>query len=386
MSKALSLAWTSVKRNRLRSCLLLFTICSGFLIFGVLGTLNFSMSGGSDQFAQSRLMVISQGGLVDPLPIAYQQRLAAIDGVASVGHATWFGLHYQETDQDIMSFAVDGAMWLQQHPEMEISDTAVQRFLRSKNGLLVNRHIANRFGWQVGDQVPLKSILFQPSDGSGFWSFEISGLFETTDASGGRKYVIAHYDYLNDGRVIWPDTVGSFIVVPQDGVDANQLATRIDDHFLRSQQSTFSATDKAFHDDFFKQFGDVFFIIKSVVLISFLSIVMVVASTIALMVRQRTRDIGVLKVIGFSGAHVFRMIYTEVFLLVSLGTALGLLLAFIVNKVMIYYWPIIPDINLPPFVLLQTLVIALALAVISGAIPSYLALRMKPAEAFKVHE
>ncbi|MCY7294748.1 ABC transporter permease [Alteromonas sp. a30] len=382
----LLLAWANIKRHSLRTVLLLFTICTGFLIFGVLGTLNFSMLGGSDTFAQSRLMVISQGGLTNPLPLSYQQRIAGIDGVQSVGHATWFGLHYQDTDQDIMSFAADADTWILQHPEMEISDEAIRDFLNTKNGLLVNYHIAQRFGWQVGDIVPLKSILFQPKSGEGFWSFKISGFFTTTDASGGRKYVIAHYDFLNDSRLIWPNTVGAFIIVPEPGIEPNDLATRIDDHFLRSSNNTFTATDKAFHDDFFKQFGDVFFIIKSVVLISFLSIVIVVASTIALTVRQRTRDIGVLKVIGYANAKIFRIIYFETFILVAMGSILGLLCAFFVNKAMIYYWPIIPDINLPRFVMLQALGIAAALVIIAGLIPSVLALGMKPAEAFKVHE
>lgn len=382
----LLLAWAHIKRHLVRTMLLLFTICTGFLIFGVLGTLNFSMSGGSDTFAQSRLMIVSQSGLVNPLPISYQQRIAEIDGVKSVGHATWYGLHYQDTDQDIMSFAADAENWLEQHPEMEIGQQAVDSFLRTKNGLLVNFHIANRFGWEVGDVVPLKSILFQPNTGESFWSFEVSGFFTTTDESGGRKYVIAHYDFLNDSRVIWQNTVGSYIVVPEPDVEPNQLATRIDDHFLRSSHNTFTATDKAFHDDFFKQFGDVFFIIKSVVLISFLSIVIVVASTIALTVRQRTRDIGVLKVIGFSNPKIFRIIYFETFILVAIGSAVGLLGAFFVNKAMIYYWPIIPDINLPDFVMLQATGIALGLGIVAGLIPSILALGMKPAEAFKVHE
>ncbi len=386
MFSELILAWANIKRHRLRTALLLFTICTGFLIFGVLGTLNFSMLGGSDVFAQSRLMTISQGGLTNPLPLSYQQRIARIEGVQSVGHATWFGLHYQDTDQDIMSFAADAENWILQHPEMEMSDDAIREFLNTKNGLLVNYHIANRFGWKIGDIVPLKSILFQPESGEGFWSFKVSGFFTTSDESGGRKYVIAHYDFLNDSRVIWPNTVGAYIVVPEPGAEPNELATRIDDHFLRSSHNTFTATDKAFHDDFFKQFGDVFFIIKSVVLISFLSIVIVVASTIALTVRQRTRDIGVLKVIGYSNAKIFRIIYFETFILVALGSLIGLACAFVVNKVMIYYWPIIPDINLPSFVMLQALSIAGGLVVIAGLIPSVLALGMKPAEAFKIHE
>lgn len=380
------LAWVHVKRYTLRTFLLVLSICCGFLIFGVLGTLNFSLSGGSDSFTQSRLMVLSQAGLVEPLPISYQQRIAAIEGVKSVGHATWFGLQYQDEEHDLMSFAVDGPMWLEQHPETQIDQAAIENFNRNRDGLLVNEHIARRFGWQVGDRIPLKSILFQPKNGEQHWSFVISGLFTTSDASGGRKYVLAHYDYLNEGRLIWKNTVGSYIVVPEEGVVANELATQIDDFFLRTDKPTYTATDKAFHDDFFKQFGDVFFIIKSVVSISFISVVLVVASTIALTVRQRTRDIGVLKCMGYSNGKIFRLIYLETSILVVLGCVVGLLGAFSVNKVMIFYWPIVPDINLPLFVLAEAALVVITLVAVSGVIPATIALKLKPIEAFKINE
>ncbi|MFQ3244205.1 MAG: putative ABC transport system permease protein [Arenicella sp.] len=385
MTNSLLVAWKYISRSRLRSSLLVLTTFTGFLIFGVLGSLNFSLLGGGDTFSQNRLMIVSQSGLVDPLPISYQQRIEKLSGVKSVGHATWFGLYYQESNQDILSFAVDAEKWLEQHPETQVSEQSVRAFMKAKNGLLVNANIADRFNWRVGDLISLKSVLFQPSNGDEFWSFEISGLFTTSKVSGGRKYIIAHYDYLNDSRRIWKNTVGAYIVVPEPGLEANKLATDIDDFFLNSSHETLSNTDKAFHDDFFKRIGNVFLLIKMVLIVSFASMILVVASTMALSVRQRTRDIGILKVIGYSNSHVFAIIFCEIIFIVAIGCLLGLAVAYLVNDALIYYWPMMPEMNLPIEVVLQAIGAALVLSLFSGLIPGIAALKMKPINALKTN-
>ena len=383
MRGEIAIAWANIRRNRLRNLLLVITIAIGFLIFGVLGTSNYSMSGGNDELAQNRLMVLSQTGLTQPLPLAYAKRLASIEGVASVSHATWFGLYYQDPKNDILTFAVDPASWIEQHHEMIVTQEAVDEFLATRDGMLVSHSIARKYGWQIGEVIPFQSVLFDSVNDS-HWSLRLSGLFRTHEDAGGRNYIITHYDYLNENRGFWNDTVSTFLVKPADFSTADQLASRIDEFFGTSAIRTFTTTDKAFHVGFFEQLGDLFFLIKSVLLVSFSSILLVVGSTLALTIRQRTRSIAVLKVLGYSNAKILRVVYFETLGLVFVGGLIGIGLAGVVNEMLIGQFTIIPDINLPLTVLVQAAALMIGLGIISGFIPALLALRMKPVEAFAV--
>ena len=379
-----SLAWANIRRNRLRNVLLLITIATGFLVFAVLGTSNYSMSGGSDQKAANRLMVLSQNGLTQPLPLAYSSRIAALEGVESISHATWFGLYYQDRRNDILTFAVDPVSWIDQHHEMIVSPEHVKAFTSTRDGMLVSHSIAERFGWKVGDVVPFRSVLFDNAN-TGFWSLRLTGLFRTHEDAGGRNYIVTHYDYLNENREFWHDSVSTFMVMPEDFSRVNELASTIDEAFSRSDLRTFTTTDKAFHVGFFEQLGDLFFLIRSVLLVAFTSIILVVVSTLTLTIRQRTRSIAVLKTLGYSNGRVIRIVFMETLGLAVLGGAAGLLMGIGVNELLISQFTIIPDINLPWPVVLQALVLIMGLGVVSGLLPAWLALRMKPVEAFRVH-
>lgn len=377
-----TLIFQALRAHKTRSALLVVTTAIAFLVYGVLGAVRFSMLGGTDQYGSDRLIITHESGMTQALPISYAEKMRQIPGVASVSPATWFGAYYQSPKQMLMAFAVDPAVWLQQHDEMQLSAEAVRRFLATPNAMLVSEALLKKYGWQVGATVPLQSIMFFPADGTDHWPFVIAGTFVNAAEAGGRNYIIMHYNYLNEARTVLKDTAGTFVVAAQPGVAVDRLALTIDEYFAQFEHRTTSATDRAFHAEFFRQLGDIALLIKSILYISFGSLILVVSSTLTLAVYQRVRDIGILKMVGFTTRGVLLLILGEGFLLILAGAAAGTLLAWAVNSLLSARLPdLLPNLSLTLQVLGEIAVIAVVAGGLICSLPVFSALRMKAVKA-----
>jgi putative ABC transport system permease protein len=385
--KELLIVLEQLRRQKVRTALLVGSIALAFAAFAVLGSLRYSLNSGDDAVSQSRLIVTHQAGLMEPLPLAHLAQMQALPGVDVVGHATWLGAYFQDQRQMLMVFAVQPQAWIAQHPDMVLEPGVAEAFYRQRDGMLVSRALAQKYGWKVGDVVPLGSILFEAPGGEPAWRLRVVGLFTSADSGGGRNYIVSHYDYLNEGRTLWRNTVGTYMLTAKPGYAVQTLANAVDAFFASSAAPTSSNTDQAFHAEFFKQFGDVSFMIKAVIAAAFVSLVLVVASTLALAVRQGSRDIGVLKVLGYSHGRVLALVFWQSGALVLLGAALGLAAGAAINHLVTSQLPqFLPDILLPLPVLGEALAIVAVLALLTGALPALLALRIRPLEAFSVEQ
>lgn len=383
--KELRVVLEQLARQRLSTLVLLGSIALTFAAYAVLGSLRYSLDSGEESISGQRLIVTPQSGLMAQLPLAHQARIAALPGVAQVGHATWLGAYYQDQRQMQMVFAVQPQAWLEQHPDMIVGPGVAEAFYRQRDSILISEGLAERYGWKVGDVVPLGSILFQPPAGEPAWRLRVAGIFTSHSSGGGRNFIVMHYDTLNEARALWRNTVGSFMVTAQPGVSLQALANDIDALFATGSDPTSTATDQAFHTEFFNQFGNVTFMIKAVVAAAFASLMLVVGSTLALAVRQSTRDIGVLKVLGWSHARVLRLVFWRSGALVMLGAALGLAAGAAFNVgVTQQLSQFMPDVVLPLPVLGEAALIAAAVGLLTGLVPALLALRVRPLQALSV--
>jgi putative ABC transport system permease protein len=372
---------------RMRSILLLLTVTLGFSLFGILGALHYSLNSGAASVSERRLIVAHEAGVMQALPLAHRERLSKLPGVQAVSQATWQGLYYREQRDMLMSFAVEPAGWLDSHPDMVMTPQVRAAFLADRRGILVSEGLARKYGWKAGDAVPLGSILFRPPSGEQAWVYIVSGTFVPAIEGGGRNYAITHYDYLNENRDLWRDTASTFVVAPAPGVGAAALAQRIDELFAPSEAPTSTATDRAFHNEFFAQFGDVVSMIRIVIGVTFLSLLLIVTSGMALSTRQRSREIGVLRVLGYSNGRVYRLIIGQTVVLILGGAVLGLLAAFLFNWRMTAAYPeFLPAITLELPIILQAGVIVLAMAAVTVVMPALIALRVKPVDAFQMEQ
>lgn len=380
----LQIIWRYQAFFRRRSVLLTAAVSLAFCTFGILGALRYSMNGVEDSAAGRRLMVMSHAGPMQVLPLSALDTLRDIDGLESISYATWQGLYYREQSNMFMSFAVDPGTWLETHPDMEVDEATRQAFLSDRRSLLVSVDIADEYGWKKGDSVPLKSLLFSPPSGEVAWNYIIAGVFHPAIGGGGRNYMVSHYDYLNENREIWKDTVGSFVISLDPNVSVDDASARIDAAFETTSWPTYTTSDQVFHKEFFAQFGDIASMIETVIGITFGSLILMMSSGMALATRLRRRDIGIMRVIGYSNSKVVRIVAGQTMTIVFAGALVGMAIAYVFNMTITSLYPeVLPDIDLPVPIILQGLVIGLALGAIAAVIPACIALRTKPIEALE---
>src|ERR1700741_940544 len=179
--KSLHLIWAALFRRKLRTFLTLVSIITAFLLFGLLDAVRvgFDQAGQSANGA-SRLQTGSRLSFIPLLPLALGSRIAQVDGVKDTTYANWFGGAYQDPHNQVFSFAV-APNYLDIYPEMEVSAEARKAFAETKIGVLVGEGLAKRFGWKVGDQLPMQSTIFPDKSGSLNWTFKVVGLIHVTD-------------------------------------------------------------------------------------------------------------------------------------------------------------------------------------------------------------
>lgn len=378
----LNLIWRYHRFFRRRSILLTGAVALAFCTFGILGALSYSMTGGDNSTASRRLMVMSDAGAMQVLPLSALDTIRKVDGLKGISYATWIGLYYREQSTMFMSFAVDPVSWFDTHSDMAMEESTRQAFLKDKRAILVSADIADKFGWKKGDAVPLQSLLFRPPHGERAWNHIVAGVFHSTKGAGSRNFAITHYDYLNENRTLWKDTVASFIVTMENSVTADDASQRIDTALGTSAWPSYTSSDQVFHHEFFAQFGDIVSMIKLVVAVTFGTLMLIVGSGMALGIRQRRRDLGILRVIGYADGKILRIVVGQTMMVVITGALLGLALAFVFNLTITSRFPeILPHLYLPLPIIAQALSIAIVLSLLAAAIPAVIALRTKPIEA-----
>jgi len=370
-------------RRKLRAVLMIVSILIAFLIFGVLAAFYSGFTAGEDVAAADRLVVVNKINFTQSLPIAYYNRVRAVQGIRQVTHANWFGGYYQDPKNVLVVFAVDPETYMDIFSrDFEISPEPRAAFLRERTAALVGETMARKWGWKVGDRVPVASNIFSQRSGGHTWDFTIAGILkgktERTDAD----VMWIGYDYFDETRSFGKDTIGWLMLQTANPADNDRVAKEIDAMFVNSAAETSTDTKKAFNRAFTAQFGNIALIVLLVVGAAFITILMIVGNTMALCIRERTREIGVLKTLGFSGPRIFAFVLGESVLLALLGGIPGLALAWAATVAL---RPTISNF-MPGFALngataVEGVMLILALGIVTGFIPGINAFRLRIATA-----
>jgi putative ABC transport system permease protein len=364
-------------RHKLRTLLTAFGIVIAIASFGLLRTVVDAWYAGANASNSARLVTRSSVSLVFPLPLSYAQKLRQVGGVESVAAVNWFGGVYQDPRNFFPQFAVDPTRLYDTYPEWILDPDAKRDFVATRNGAIAGRLLAEKYGWKVGDTIPLRGTIFP-----GNWSFTLRGVYDGADRTVDESTFFFHWDYLNESvRRLAPgrsDQAGLFVVKIRDPGEAAEVSQAIDARFANSLAETLTETEKAFQLSFVSMTEAILAAIQAVSYVVILIIMAVMANTMAMTARERYGEYATFKALGFSGGFVAGLIVAESFGLALLGGLAGIALTYplagIFADAMGTLFPVF-------FVSDRTVVLQLAAALVVGlcaaAVPAWRAARIR---------
>jgi putative ABC transport system permease protein len=378
----LHLIWGNLKRKKLRTILTLLSILVAFVLFGFLSAVKQALVGGVELAGADRLIVRHKVSLIQLLPETYKSRMLRIPGVAAVAHQTWFGGVYQDPKNFFMQCPVEPEEFMAMFPEFILPPEQMKAWLSTRTGAIVGRKTADRFGWKIGDKVPIMSPIWMRKT----WEFDIVGIFEGREKGTDTTSMFFRYDYFDEVRKTqnWgTGQVGWYTIRVEDPAKAGDVALLVDQEFENSPAETKTEPEGAFVQGFANQIGNIALIVAGILGAVFFTILLVTGSTMSQAVRERIGELGVLKAIGFTNGQVLGLVLAESCLLTFLGGGIGLALAAAAISRGDPTNGMLPLFHLPTSDLLVGIALAIGLGVVTGILPALQATRLKVADALR---
>jgi len=322
----LPLLWAGLFRKKTRTILTLLSIVVAFALFGLLQAVEVAFESGADAADAKRLLTTARYSIIEPLPMAYQRRIEQVPGVVGVAYADWFGAKYQNESNAFPVFAVDPTGYLDMYPEFTIARAQRDAFAKTRTGAIAGKRLADRFGWHVGQKLPISSEIHPKTDGSLNWEFDLVGILDADDPAvrGNTDMVLINVAYFDEARQSGRGKTGWYIVRIEDSTQARSISTSIDTLFMNSPDETKTQPEKEFAIGFAKQIGDIGALVTRILIAVFFTILILTGNTMAQSIRERIPELAILKTLGFSDGKVTALVLAEAILLLILGGALGM--------------------------------------------------------------
>lgn len=368
-------------RKKIRLVLTLGSFAVALFLFAFLGVVKDAFNRGMDVAGADRLVVINRTSIINPIPLSYRDKILRIPGVTYVTHNNWFGGVYQDEKNFFPQFVIDPENQRQVVPELIVPDDQWNAFLKDRQGAIAGGDLVKRFGWKIGDRIPIKTTLY----GGGSWEFNLVGIYHGARPQDDETQFWFQWDYFEE-KV--PDRakgqIGWYVLRVKSIDDSVRVAKTIDDEFANSPYETRTQTESAFQASWAKQTGNISFLILAIGTVVFLTLLLVTGNTMAISVRERIGELGVLKAIGFSDLTVLFFVLAESLLIALVGAALGLGLAvFAVPVLSKLLNGLLPRLILDRSVLVTGLFTAILVGIISGLLPGISAMRMRVVNALR---
>jgi putative ABC transport system permease protein len=377
--KFLPLLLANLRRKKIRTILTVGSFAVALFLFGLLGAIRYGFRQGIDIAGADRLVVIGRTSMIQPLPLPYKERLKRTPGVKDVAHATWFGGVYQDPKNFFAQFAIVPDDWIKMYPEFVVPEDEWKAFKADRTGCVVGMKLAARFGWKVGDRIPLQAPSFM---GGGAWDLTVRGIYHGTRRGDDETQLWMRHDYLVEkGPDFWRGIVGWYTVRITNPDAAPAIAKLIDEEFSNSPSETRTQTESAFAASMVKQMGNIEFLILAIGSVVFFTLLLVTGNTMAISVRERTNELAVLKAIGYSDTFVLAIVLAESLLISTIGGVIGLVLASQLVKQDLTQGLLL--LYLPPIAFVIGAVIALGTGFLAGVLPALSAMRLNVVSALR---
>jgi putative ABC transport system permease protein len=375
--KYLFLVWSGLWRKRTRAALILLQVILAFTLFGVLQGLDTGIKQAIAKAHANRMYVLSRVSSGDSLPLALLPQIQKVPGVVSVSYQSGLGGTYQNPDQQISANAVDAASFARIFTEVVIPPGELEALTRTRTGAIVGEQLAQRYGWKLGERIPMQSPVVQ-RDGSRDWGFDIVGFFTQPDNPDQANYLLINYGYLNEAREANRDTVSAFVVQIDDPQRSARIGHDIDTLFANSPHETRTQSESDLASSQVQRIGDIDFLAHAVTAAAFFALLFATGALMMQTFRERTPELAVLKTVGFEDRRVMALILAEALLSCLMGAAIGLAIAaFLLPRAR----QLIGLGYLPGVVVVAGFACAILLAIVSGAIPAWRGLKLQVATA-----
>jgi putative ABC transport system permease protein len=376
------LIFANLFRKKMRLILTIGSFAVALFLFTFLSVVKSAFSRGTELAGADRLVVINRVGLIQVLPLAYDDKIRAIPGVKVVTHNHWFGGVYQDEKNWFPQFAIDIENHRQVMSEFKVPDDEWNTFVKDQQGAIVGASLAKRFHWKIGDRIPLKNALYGATK---TWEFNLDGIYHNEKPGGDESQFWLQWKYFDENiPSVLKSTAGWYVLKLNSPDDAVAVAKAIDTLFANSANETKTETESAFQANFAKQLGNIQFLILTIGGVVFFTLLLVTGNTMAISVRERTSELAVLKAIGFSDRAVLFFVLAESLVIALIGGLLGLGLAIIAIPVVgAGLNGLLPSLVLSGSVLSLGLAVALLVGAASGLLPGLGAMRLRVVNALR---
>jgi putative ABC transport system permease protein len=376
------LLFANLFRKKLRFLLTIGSFAVALFLFGILAVVKGAFTGNAQVAGVDRLVAINRVSIIQTMPLSYADRILRIPGVKYITHDNWFGGVYQDERNFFPQFAIDPENQRKVFTELAVPDDQWENFVKDQQGAIAGASLAKRFGWKVGDRIPIRNTIYPIPNNN--LQFNLEGIYRGTREGDDETQFWFQYKYLEENL---PDRikgqVGWYTVKIDNPDDAARIAKTIDEMFANSPYETKTETEKAFATSFAKQMGNIEFLILTIGGVVFFTLLLVTGNTMAISVRERTGELAVLKAIGYSDRFVLFFVMAESLAIAVAGGLIGLGLAKLFTMAKTPLSSVLAVMVLPPASLMLGVACALLIGIVAGLLPALGAMRLRVVDALR---
>jgi putative ABC transport system permease protein len=364
-----SLSLLGLQRSPVRTGLTLLCLTVAFTLFGLLQGIDqgFDRTISGLGTRAVRLLVLNRVSIIDQLPIAYLSQLDRMPGVAAVTPTTSFYGYYLEPKNNVGGIVVDPAREFDVFDDVQIPPAELAAAVRERTGVIAGRKLATKYGWKVGDRVPLRSHVWVKKDGSADWVFDLVGIYDAPGDPDSARRLFINYAHFDESRAFLNSMTAGYFLRVEAGVDPTDVAQAIDQKFANSTYETVTQSEDEVGRQRLRQLGDVNLVIRSVVGATLVMLLLVTGHVMVQSTSERLSEFATLKALGFSNNYVFFVVLAECTMLTVMGALLGLIIA---AKLITSLPTALGRFVLPLETVRWTVITAVVLAILSSLAPA----------------
>lgn len=381
------LVWRNLVSHPVRSLLTVGAIAVAMFLFCFVRSIVTSLDAAVNAAKTNRIIVASAVSLFQSLPTPYLSKIKSLDGVEEACNFTWFGGRYKKPENFFAQFGTDPKELLEIYPELDLPEEAKRAWVQDKQGAIVGIGIAEQYGIQAGDTVPIIGTIYPMLDGSE-WSFNVHGVYRSTSALVDEQTMFFHWSYMDEvldrGDAAGPRGSSVYVIRVKDGYDPAEVSAAIDNYYDGGPQRTRTQAEAAFQASFVGMLGNLPVFLGTIAGAVLIAILFGVVNTMTIAARERTRSMGIVKSLGFSNGVPVRLYLMESAALAVIGGGLGIGLA-LASQLPIRrkFGTQIPMFEVAPQTIALAIGICVVIGLLGGLVPAWRAARLSPSEALR---